>query len=70
VAAAIETMTTMPVLTVRPLGIHAGNRYAGRGGSTAVSVANHSEENGRGPGDRPERTAMRPGISPASVVLD
>ena len=68
--AAIETMTNMAVLTVRPLGIQVGSRYAARGGSAGVSAASHSEENGRGPADRPERTAMRPGISPASVELE
>jgi hypothetical protein len=67
---AIETMIKMAVLTVRPLGIQVGNRYAGRGGSAGVSAASHSEENGRGPADRPERTAKRPGIRLASVVLE
>jgi hypothetical protein len=68
--AAIETMINMAVLTVRPLGIQRGNRYAGRGGSGGVSAASHSEENGRGPADRPERTAKRPGIRLAFGVLE
>jgi hypothetical protein len=67
--AAIETMTNMAVLTVRPFGIQVGSRYGARGGSAGVSAASHSEENGRGPADRPERTAKRPGIRLASVVL-
>src|SRR5215213_8739889 len=68
-AAAMETMIKIPVLTVRPVGIHPGRRYAVRGGSAGESAASHSEENGRGASDRPERTAMRPGISLAPVVF-
>jgi hypothetical protein len=63
-------MTNIAVLTVRPLGIQVGNRYDTRGGSAGVSAASHSEENGRGPADRPERIAKRPGIRLAYVVRE
>jgi hypothetical protein len=61
-AAAIETTTKMAVLTLRPLGTQGGSRNAVGGDSSGASAASHSEENGRGPAGRPERTAMRPGI--------
>ena len=63
-AAAIETTTTMAVLTVR-LGTQGGSRNAFAGDSSGASAASHSEENGRGPAGRPERSAMRPGIKRA-----
>ena len=53
----------MAVLMVRPLGIQVGSLNSVRGGFSGVSAASHSEENGRGPSGRPERAAMRPGIS-------
>ena len=68
-AAAIETMINIPVLTVRPVGIQPGSRYAARAGSAGVSAASHSEEKGRGPSGRPERTTLRPGIRFAPVVF-
>ena len=64
-AAAIETTIKMAVLTVRPVGTQGGSLNAVGGDSSGASAASHSEENGRGPAGRPERTAMRPGIKRA-----